>query len=78
MQFKNTHIKSTSKYKGKLFILGHIPFDDAMITKDGKRVPNDFVSQLQEVIHEAGRWVDFMKILRKTIGIHKTSDRYCL
>lgn len=33
---------------------GHIPFDDAMTTKDNKRVPNDFVEQLIEVIDEAG------------------------
>jgi len=36
-----------------------------MITKDGKRVPNDFVNQLKEVIQEAGWWVVFMEILRK-------------
>ncbi|XP_033757151.1 chitin synthase chs-2-like [Pecten maximus] len=33
---------------------GHVPFDDAMTTKGNKRVPNDFVEQLIEVIDEAG------------------------
>ncbi|OWF51706.1 uncharacterized protein LOC110448740 [Mizuhopecten yessoensis] len=36
---------------------GHVPFDDAMTTKNNKRVPNDFVKQLIEVIDEAGSTV---------------------